>query len=269
MQDTRLVWRTSLPFESSSLLLPTTIQQSSKMMQKKTKLVDLPADVLLRILALCGVEDAVRIEMMCKFLRDVVATRHLWLTHLRGLPNECPPNLPPHVSLESLDCTGLKTLVVRAVRGGRNWNSLSPKVTREIKVIVKNPIRKRVLGVTNAIRKRVLVVTNAIRKRALVVTDATLVPGGDYLVVEWKTHLSLWDGYLQLLEVSNGEKIWLYPDPDYSCSVSRKLWAYGVDRISENVLRVATAETDYVEDKMSGFFFLSFRKQACTDIFVS
>ncbi|KAH8115669.1 hypothetical protein DFH11DRAFT_1854098 [Phellopilus nigrolimitatus] len=198
------------------------------------RLVDLPADVLLKILAHCDVEDVLQVETMCKFLQDIVATRHLWLTYLCGLPNECAPDLPPHVSLESLNCSGLKTLVVRAVRGNRNWKSPSPKVTREIKVLVNDPVRKPVL----------------------VVNEASLVPGGDYLVVEWTTRPSVLDGYLQLLEVSNGKKIWLYSDPD-NCSVSksRKLWGYGVDRIAENILRVATAETDKeIYRKLSDFF---------------
>ncbi|KAH8108546.1 hypothetical protein DFH11DRAFT_1086330 [Phellopilus nigrolimitatus] len=188
------------------------------------RLIDLPADVLLRVLALCNVEDVLRVEMMCKFLQDIVTTRHLWLTLLRGLPNECAPDLPPHVSIESLDCSSLKSLVVRAVRGNRNWNSPSPKATREIKVIGNNPVRKP----------------------ALVINKASFVPGGDYLVVKWAIRSAAQDGYLQLLEVSNGEKIWLYPNPDsYTSSTSRKLWAYGVDRIADNVLRVATAETDW------------------------
>ncbi|KAH8106373.1 hypothetical protein DFH11DRAFT_1712132, partial [Phellopilus nigrolimitatus] len=159
---------------------------------EQPKLTDLPADVLLRILAVCDVVDVLRAETTCKVLRDIVATRHLWLTHLRGLPNECAPDLPPHVSLDSLDCIGLKTLVVRALRGNRNWNSPLPKATREIKVIVNNPIREP----------------------TLVVKKASLVPGGDYLMVRWSSsQVNPWlYGYVQLLEVPNGEKIWLYPD---------------------------------------------------------
>ncbi|KAH8113605.1 hypothetical protein DFH11DRAFT_311075 [Phellopilus nigrolimitatus] len=186
------------------------------------RLVDLPADVLLRVLALCDVDDVLRIETTCRVLQDIAASRHLWLAHLRGLPNECAPDLPPHVSLESLDCIGLKSLVVRAVRGNKNWNSPSPKATREIKVIFDKPIRKP----------------------ALVVEKAYIVSGGDYLVVQWSTCQSYLDDYVQLLEVSNGEQIWLYPDPDCSDSPARRLWGYGVDRIAENVLRVALAVTD-------------------------
>ncbi|KAH8106371.1 hypothetical protein DFH11DRAFT_1270101 [Phellopilus nigrolimitatus] len=194
------------------------------MMSKQQRLVDLPADVLLRILALCDVEDVLRVEMTCRVLRDIVATQHLWLSHLRGLPNDCAPNLPPHISMVSLDSIGLKTLVVRAVRGNRNWSSPSPNVTREIKVTVNNPTREP----------------------ALFVNEASLVPGDDYLVVHWASgQPDLWkDNCVQLLEVPNGEKIWLYPDPDYSGSMLRMLWVYSVDRVSENILRVATAETD-------------------------
>ncbi|KAH8092564.1 hypothetical protein DFH11DRAFT_1887653 [Phellopilus nigrolimitatus] len=191
---------------------------------QQSRLVDLPADVLLRILGLCGVEDVLRVEMMCKFLQDVVATRHLWLILLRRLPNECAPDLPPHVSLESLDGIGLKTLVVRAVCGSRNWNSPFPEVTREIKVIFDKPIQEPAF-----------------------VRKASLVPGGDYLVVQWSAHgvLQWVYGYLHLLEVSNGEEIRIYSEPDsYSGLMSRKLWAYGVDRITENILRVATVETE-------------------------
>ncbi|KAH8108562.1 hypothetical protein DFH11DRAFT_1516659 [Phellopilus nigrolimitatus] len=205
------------------------------MTAKQTRLVDLPADVLLRVLGLCGVEDVLRVEMMCRVLRDVAATRYLWLAQLRSLPNECAPNFPPHVSIVSLDFIGLKSLVVRAVRGSRNWNSPSPKATREIKVIVNDPVRKP----------------------ARVVKKASIVPGGDYLLVEWTTRAYVLDGYLQLLEVSNGEKIWLYPDPDCPSSGSRRLWAYGVDRIADNVLRVATIETDWkIYSGLSVFFFL-------------
>ncbi|KAH8092562.1 hypothetical protein DFH11DRAFT_1528906 [Phellopilus nigrolimitatus] len=204
------------------------------MLSRQPKLVGLPADVLLMALALCGVEDVLRVEMTCRVLRDVAATQYLWLAHLRSLPNECAPNFPPHVSIVSLDFIGLKSLVVRAVRGSRNWNSPSPKATREIKVIVNDPVRKP----------------------ARVVKKASLVPGGDYLLVEWTTRPFVLDGYLQLLEVSNGEKIWLYPDPDCPSSGSRRLWAYGVDRIADNVLRVATIETDWkIYSELSVFFF--------------
>ncbi|KAH8092563.1 hypothetical protein DFH11DRAFT_1464093, partial [Phellopilus nigrolimitatus] len=137
------------------------------------------------IMAICPAAGLNVILQTCRVLRDIVATRHLWLAHLRGLPNECPPDRPPHVSVESLDCAGLKTLVVRAVHGNRNWSSPSPKITREIKVkvIVDAPIDE-----------------------APIVTKASLVPGGDYLVVHWE------NDSVQLLEVRNGEKIWLYPD---------------------------------------------------------
>ncbi|KAH8108552.1 hypothetical protein DFH11DRAFT_1731836 [Phellopilus nigrolimitatus] len=129
------------------------------------RLVDLPADVLLKILGLCDVEDVLR---TCRVLRDVAATRHLWVSHLRGLPNECPPDLPPHVSLESLDCADLKTLVGRASSYDK-------------------PIQEPAF-----------------------VRKASLVPGGDYLVVHWE------NDSVQLLEVRKGEKIWLYPDPYFS-----------------------------------------------------
>ncbi|KAH8108549.1 hypothetical protein DFH11DRAFT_1731834 [Phellopilus nigrolimitatus] len=182
-----------------------------------------PVDVLVGILALCNVEDVLQ---MCKFLRDIVATRHLWLALLRGLPNDCAPNLPPHVSIVSLDFIGLKSLVVRAVCGNRNWNLLSPKITREIKLTVNDPRREP----------------------SVVVKKASLVPGGDYLMVQWS------NSSVQLFEVSNGERIWLYPDPDCPSSESRRLWAYGVDRIAEKVLRVATAEIDKERySKMSGW----------------
>ncbi|KAH8108572.1 hypothetical protein DFH11DRAFT_1516674 [Phellopilus nigrolimitatus] len=207
-------------------------------MSKQQRLVDLPADVLLRILALCDVEDVLRVEMTCRVLRDIVATQHLWLSHLRGLPNDCAPNLPPHISVVSLDSIGLKTLVVRAVRGNRNWSSPSPNVTREIKVTVNNPTREP----------------------ALFVNEASLVPGDDYLVVHWESgQPDLWkDNCVQLLEVPNGEKIWLYPDPDYSGSMLRMLWVYSVDCVSEDILRVATAETDSpISRKLSDFFPLS------------
>lgn len=186
------------------------------------------------------------ILQMCKFLRDVAATRHLWLTHLRGLSNECAPDLPPHVSLESLDCMGLKMLVVCAVRRNKNWNSPSPKVTREMNVIFDKPIQEP----------------------ALVVKKASLVPGGDYLMVQWTSKSIEWmHGYVQLLEVSNGEKIWLYPDPG-SCSgsVLRRLWGYGADRVSENILRVSTTETDPFYK--GSFVFLYFRKQVGTNILI-
>ncbi|KAH8108547.1 hypothetical protein DFH11DRAFT_1632642 [Phellopilus nigrolimitatus] len=194
------------------------------MLSKQPKLSGLPADVMLMILALCCVADVLRVEMTCRVLRDVVATRHLWLALLRGLPNDCAPNLPPHVSIESLDFISLKSLVVRAVRGSRNWNSPSPKVTREIKFTANNP------------RREPLVVVN----------KASFVPGGDYLMVQWKANrTSDWiHTYVQLLAVSNGENIWLYPNPAHSDSLSRKLWGCGIDHISENVLRVATAETN-------------------------
>ncbi|KAH8106368.1 hypothetical protein DFH11DRAFT_1732917 [Phellopilus nigrolimitatus] len=186
-------------------------------------LIDLPTDKWYFLLntATCPAAELDNASHVCKCLQDLVATRHLWLAHLRGIPNNCAPDLPPHVPLESLDCIGLKTLVVRAVRGNWNWNSPSPKATRELMVMFNNPTGKH----------------------NLVVTEASLVSGGDYLVVQWSAgQLIQVFGYVQLIEVSNGAKIWIYPNPD-SCS-SSMLWRYGVDRISENVLRVATAKTD-------------------------
>ncbi|KAH8108542.1 hypothetical protein DFH11DRAFT_1881816 [Phellopilus nigrolimitatus] len=183
---------------------------------EQPKLIDLPADVLLRILALCNVVDVMRVETTCKVLRDIVATRHLWLTHLRGLHNRFAPDLAPHVPIESLDGAHLKELVVRAVRGNRNWNSPSPKVTREIKVGVSNPAGEPFM----------------------IVDQAALVPGGDYLTIQSS------NGYVQLVSVSNGQRLWLYPDPESSPGPPPlRLW-HAVDRISEDVLRIAMAETD-------------------------
>ncbi|KAH8106374.1 hypothetical protein DFH11DRAFT_1270624 [Phellopilus nigrolimitatus] len=203
--------------------------------------IDLPSDVSLRILANCDVVDVLRIERTCKAFRDIATTRHLWLTLLRGLPNEFAPDLVPHVSIVSLDCAHLKDLVVRAVRRNRNWNSSSPKVTHEFKVFVKSP--------KEGARKNI--------------NEASIVPGGDYLMVRWSKR------FVQLYRLKNSELIWSYPNFDNSSellslnkfSSSR----YNVDRISDDLLRVLFVAFENTNATLSMKVFEINLRQRCSE----
>ncbi|KAH8108576.1 hypothetical protein DFH11DRAFT_1516647 [Phellopilus nigrolimitatus] len=208
---------------------------------RQIEFIDLPADVSLKILTNCDVVDVLRLEMTCKTFRDIVATRHLWLTLLLGLPNEFAPDLLPHVSIVSLDCAHLKELVVRAVRRNWNWNSSSPKVAHELKVFVKKPENGAVQGIN----------------------EASIVPGGDYLMVRW------FKRFVRLYRLENSKMIWSYPNSDSRpelLSLNEPSSRYNVDRISEDVLRVLLVA--FVDETATSVFF-SFYKSNCTDSFDS
>ncbi|KAL5531204.1 hypothetical protein ACEPAG_4080 [Sanghuangporus baumii] len=116
------------------------------------RLVD---DAILKALCLCDVIDLIHAEQTCRYLRYLVSHSEVWHAVALRSPRELFPSILPGQTREETD---VRTLVLRALRGYRNWISDSPK-----------PIWSRPIAVERSHCLRML-------------TDPQLLPGGRFFL---------------------------------------------------------------------------------------
>ncbi|KAL5532090.1 hypothetical protein ACEPAF_5654 [Sanghuangporus sanghuang] len=156
----------------------------------RSKATNIPSEVWDEILSLCSVEDTLKLERTCQFLRSIISSRHFWLKRLQCLDQAHAPDLPPHVSVSSLGYRDLRDLVVRARRRVLNRTSSSSlRISREIIIPIGQANVDGVLG-----------------KPLGWGADTLLSPGAQYFFIRWPA------GYLQCWDVRDKECLWTYPE---------------------------------------------------------
>ncbi|EJC98249.1 uncharacterized protein FOMMEDRAFT_162008 [Fomitiporia mediterranea MF3/22] len=80
-------------------------------------LIDLPKDVLLKVLSLSDWQDILMLEQTCCALKEIVASKTLWILLLGKLARQsCTPGLPKYIDIRQLDYLEIRSLVVRTLR---------------------------------------------------------------------------------------------------------------------------------------------------------
>ncbi|KAL5521297.1 hypothetical protein ACEPAG_9220 [Sanghuangporus baumii] len=155
-----------------------------------SRVTNIPSEVWIEILSICSVEDTLKLERTCQFLRSIISSRHFWLKHLQCLDQTHAPDLPPHVFVSSLGYRDVRDLVVRARRRVLNCTSSSSfRISREINLPISQANVDSVLG------------------RPLGWgADTLLSPGAQYFFIRWPA------GYLQCWDVRDKECLWTYPE---------------------------------------------------------
>ncbi|KAH8104198.1 hypothetical protein DFH11DRAFT_1765854, partial [Phellopilus nigrolimitatus] len=124
----------------------------------------------------------------CKFLREVVSNRFLWLTCLHALDQDHAPDLPRHVSISDFIWQELRTIVVRPQRRRFNCTGPNPlQAKRETTIHIGSVNSDGTLGGPLGY-----------------VRDMGLLPGGKLLLVLWS------ESYLQCWTEPSGECLWTY-----------------------------------------------------------
>ncbi|KAH8109510.1 hypothetical protein DFH11DRAFT_1861241 [Phellopilus nigrolimitatus] len=157
------------------------------------RITDLVDDVLLKIIHECSAEDVLSLERTCKSLKTLLSEplKPLWLSFLEELDESHAPDLPFYVPVESLSSHDLKQLVSRAIKGNKNWRSLSgPRVTRRRVIDLRNKG-----GLLGHIKQ------NSLQLREIV----KILPGSRFVILLWS------EGYIQCWNSEKNECIWTYP----------------------------------------------------------
>ncbi|EJC98254.1 uncharacterized protein FOMMEDRAFT_32007 [Fomitiporia mediterranea MF3/22] len=76
----------------------------------------LPQDVLLKVLCYLGVDDILRMERTCKYMRETTAMHCVWLTKSNCLESASAPDLPRYLYPDVIPCDQLRTIAIKAER---------------------------------------------------------------------------------------------------------------------------------------------------------
>ncbi|KAH8104201.1 hypothetical protein DFH11DRAFT_194625 [Phellopilus nigrolimitatus] len=146
----------------------------------------IPNDIWFEIASFLGLKEVLSLEATCKFLREVVSNKVIWLEHLCALDQDHAPNLPRQVSTRDLSWEELRILVVRAHRRRLNCTGPAPtRPTRETTIRLGSVNSNGTPGVSYGDIK-----------------DVELLPGGALLLGTRS------DGDLQCWTVPGGECVW-------------------------------------------------------------
>lgn len=122
----------------------------------------------------------------CSIFREILTSRHLWLIQLQSLDQECAPDLPPHINIDTLSLQALRTLVVNAIRSNESISQGTVQYTRRASVATSSHI-----------------------KNNCSISDARLSPGGQYLFVRWMNNkLGIFDLH------DNNSCVWSYEEKE-------------------------------------------------------
>ncbi|KAH8112464.1 hypothetical protein DFH11DRAFT_493769 [Phellopilus nigrolimitatus] len=97
---------------------------------RMTTLVEIPNEILLKILRFCRVVDALKLERCCKRLWGVVSSRPVWLSFFVDF--DLTLDGDPFRPIENVSAEELRHFVIRSVKGYYNWTSSSPCMTSAI-----------------------------------------------------------------------------------------------------------------------------------------
>ncbi|KAL5504770.1 hypothetical protein ACEPAH_7433 [Sanghuangporus vaninii] len=196
----------------------------------RSRATDIPSEVWDEILSLCSVEDTLKLERTCQFLRSIISSRHFWLKRLQRLDQTHAPDLPPHVSVSSLGYRDLRDLVVRARRRVLNLTSSSSlQISREIAIPIGQANVDGILG-----------------KPLGWGADTLLSPGAQYFFIRWPA------GYLQCWDVRDKECLWTYPGLPSDRSDMRGTltkYAFACDMAENGDVHIAVVSETLGEDQ--------------------
>ncbi|KAH8106438.1 hypothetical protein DFH11DRAFT_1830749 [Phellopilus nigrolimitatus] len=175
-----------------------------------------PNDIWFEIASFLDLKEVLSLEATCKFLREVVSDKVVWLKRLRALDQDHAPNLPRQVSVSDLSWEELRILVVRAHR--RRLNCTGPAPTR--------PTRETTIRIGS--------VNSDVAPGGSYgdVKDMKLLPGGALLLVLRS------EGDLQCWTVPGGECLWSYRPHASSDTQRLKVCSFTYDMQVDGDVRV-------------------------------
>ncbi|KAL5499248.1 hypothetical protein ACEPAH_1766 [Sanghuangporus vaninii] len=205
-------------------------------------LLNIPQDILLKILYKLEVHEILRVERTCRSMRSYIlhGARHLWLVKLYDLDVSCDPGIPPNVSVEHLPIEELRSIVVRAVRLYTAMTEPpTPMITYALKdTIVPTPPETIPSGMTGFIH------------------SVRLVPGGRYVFVCWKMVLPnsgysdyMADKELYMIDTNSNHRVWSLDPSKYHGNVpARMILAYDFNMQKDGSIILALVSQCEVEN---------------------
>ncbi|KLO13791.1 hypothetical protein SCHPADRAFT_346910 [Schizopora paradoxa] len=202
--------------------------------------LDLPEDIRVHSFSFCEDEDLLRLETVCKHMRDLVCSRRIWLPRLLHSEFEIPPRTASNVDISTLSASELKYLTISARRSQEAWScpgaaTISPTRYQEVdlpQTMYTGPTPKQIAQ-NLGLREPLPWVADASSPPRIDLVPVPMPIGNrhEYLVIRRPPH------YIQVVEITSGMCIWESAVEDVP------VIAFDVDSNrmeSDNVFRLST-----------------------------